>query len=110
MDYWTPENKDAFWPRPYLDKGVKNHQTQTRYLQNGAYLRLKSLQIGYTLPTELTRKAFIKNLRVFISGENLYTFTKLITVFDPEATGGSTGSGQIYPLQKLMSTGLSVTF
>ena len=110
MDYWTPENTDAYWPRPYLDKGVKNHQKQTRYLQSGAYLRLKSVQVGYTLPSALTQKVHVKNLRVYVSGENLLTFTKLITVFDPEATGGHSGSGQIYPLQKLVSTGISVTF
>jgi TonB-linked SusC/RagA family outer membrane protein len=110
MDYWTPENTDAYWPRPYLDKGVKNHQVQSRYLQNGAYLRLKMLQLGYTLPSKITQKAHIQNLRFYVSGENLVTFTKLMTVFDPEATGGSTGSGQIYPLQKLISTGLSITF
>jgi TonB-linked SusC/RagA family outer membrane protein len=110
MDYWTPENTDAYWPRPYLDKGVKNHQIQSRYIQNGAYLRLKTLQLGYTLPSRITQKAKIQNLRFYVSGENLLTFTKLMTVFDPEATGGSTGSGQIYPLQKLISTGLSITF
>src|SRR5690606_34223380 len=109
-DYWTTENTDAYWPRPYLDKGVKNHQEQTRYLQSGAYLRLKTVQVGYTLPSALTQKVHVKNLRVYVSGENLMTFTKLIKVFDPEATGGKSGSGQIYPLQKLVSTGISVTF
>ncbi len=110
MDYWTPENTDAYWPRPYLDKGVKNHQVQSGYLQNGAYLRMKSVQLGYTLPVKLTRKAYVSNLRIYVSAENFLTFTKLMTVFDPEATGGNTGSGQIYPLQKLVSTGLSITF
>ncbi len=110
MDYWTPENTGAYWPRPYLDKGVKNHQVQSRYLQNGAYLRLKTLQLGYTLPSLITKKAHIQNLRIYVSGENLLTFTKLMTVFDPEATGGTSGSGQLYPLQKLISTGLSITF
>jgi TonB-linked SusC/RagA family outer membrane protein len=110
MDYWTEDNPDAYWPRPYLDKAGKNHQVQTRYLQNGAYLRLKSLQFGYNLPVQLTRKFGVEKFRIFVSGENLLTVTKLITIFDPEATGGSSGSGQIYPLQKLMSSGLSITF
>lgn len=110
MDYWTPENTDAYWPRPYMDKGWKNHQVQTRYLQNGAYLRLKSLQLGYTVPDRYTRVAFIKNLRIYFSGENLWTRTKLITIFDPEATGGEHGSGTVYPLQKVLSVGLNVTF
>ena len=111
MDYWTEENTDAYWPRPYFEKWEdKNHQTQTRYLQNGAYLRLKSLQLGYTLPLSLTQKVKIQNLRIYLSGENLLTFTKLITVFDPELTGGSYGSGTMYPLQKVLSVGLNVTF
>ena len=111
MDYWTEENTDAYWPRPYFANWEdKNHQTQTRYLQNGAYLRLKSLQLGYTLPLSLTQKVKIQNLRIYLSGENLLTFTKLITVFDPELTGGSYGSGTMYPLQKVLSVGLNVTF
>ncbi len=111
MDYWTEENTDAYWPRPYFENWEdKNHQTQTRYLQNGAYLRLKSLQFGYTLPEKLTQKVKISNLRVYAAGENLLTFTKLITVFDPEVTGGYSGSGTLYPLQKTISLGLNVTF
>jgi TonB-linked SusC/RagA family outer membrane protein len=111
MDYWTEENTDAYWPRPYYENWEdKNHQTQTRYLQNGAYLRLKSLQIGYTLPAHITQKVKINNLRIYASGENLLTFTKLITVFDPELTGGQHGSGTMYPLQKVLSLGINVTF
>lgn len=111
MDYWTEENTDAYWPRPYYTNWEdKNHQTQTRYLQNGAYLRLKSLQFGYTLPVNLTQKVKISNLRIYVSGENLLTFTNLITVFDPELTGGQHGSGTMYPLQKVLSLGLNVTF
>ena len=52
----------------------------------------------------------IQNLRVYVSGENLLTFTKLMKAFDPEATGGTTANGYIYPLQKVLSAGLSVTF
>jgi len=110
-DYWREDNTDAYWPRPYYENWeTKNHQTQTRYLQNGAYLRMKSAQIGYTIPSNLTKKVKIENLRLYASGENLLTFTKLITVFDPEATGGRGGSGTMYPLQKIISMGLSVTF
>ncbi len=109
-DYWTEENTDAYWPRPYFEKASKNHQVQTRYLQNGAYLRLKSVQLGYTIPVALTEKVHIKNFRVYVSGENLLTFTKLITIFDPEATGGNYGSGTLYPLQKVLSAGVSVKF
>jgi len=110
MDYWTEENTDSYWPRPYMDKGRKNHQVQSRYLQNGAYLRLKSLQLGYTIPASITHKAMVSNLRIYFSGENLFTRTKLITIFDPEATGGTSGSGTMYPLQKVLSVGINLTF
>ncbi|MFN8255856.1 MAG: TonB-dependent receptor [Bacteroidales bacterium] len=110
MDYWTEENTDAYWPRPYIQKGYKNKQVQTLYLQNGAFLRLKSVQLGYTLPVNLTQKVKIKNLRVFFSGENLLTFTKLFEAFDPEATGGARANGYIYPLQKVLSGGINITF
>lgn len=110
MDYWTKDNPDAYYPAPRMDKAPRNKQVQSRYLQNGAYLRLKSLQLGYTLPGVLTKKILISNLRVYVVGENLLTFTKLITIFDPEATGGIYGAGAIYPIQRSLSIGLNVTF
>lgn len=112
LDYWTEENTDAFWPRPYYENwdAVKNHQTQTRYLQNGAYIRLKTIQLSYTFPSTLTQRIKIQNLRVFASGENLLTYTKLIGIFDPEMTGGLSGSGTLYPIQKVISAGINVTF
>jgi TonB-linked SusC/RagA family outer membrane protein len=110
MDYWTKDNPNAYWFRPYMDKGNKNKQVQTRYLQNGAYLRLKSIQLGYTIPSSLTNKFRVQNLRIYVSGENLMTFTKLMKAFDPEATGGTLANGYIYPIQKVLSGGLSVTF
>ena len=109
MDYWTEDNRDAYWFRPYMDKGGKNKQVQTRYLQNGAYVRLKTIQLGYTVPSSVTSKARIQNMRVYVSGENLLTFTRLMKAFDPEATGG-TSAGYMYPLQKVLSGGINVTF
>ncbi len=110
MDYWSPENPGGYFPTPYLGKGFKNQQVQTRYLQNGAYLRLKSISIGYTLPATLVQKAFIKNLRIFVAGENLLTFTRLMKNFDPEGTFGYYGSGKSYPIQMTITSGVNVTF
>jgi TonB-linked SusC/RagA family outer membrane protein len=110
MDFWTKDNTDAYYPLPRMDKSGRNKQVQTRYLQNGAYLRLKSLQLGYTLPGTFTKKFLVDNLRIYVVGENLLTFTKLITIFDPEATGGVYGAGAIYPIQRSLSVGLNVTF
>lgn len=103
------ENLESYFPRPIFDN-TKNRQTQTRYIQNGAYIRLKNLQIGYTLPSEWSRKAAISKLRVFVSAENLWTGTGLNKAFDPEAFSGDQGVGRVYPLQSTISCGLSVNF
>ena len=85
-----------------------NHNIQTRYLQNAAYIRLKNVQLGYTLPSSLTNKFYVSKLRVFVSGENLWTGTGLFKTLDPETIdAGYGGSG--YPLSKTLSFGLSVT-
>lgn len=109
-DYWTPENLGAYYPRADWGGG-RNTSTQTRYLQNAAYCRLKNLTLGYTLPKEITHKFFVENLRMFVSGENLLTFTKFTDLSDPELVGvGQWGFGKTYPLSKTVSMGLSVTF
>lgn len=105
------QNLDSYYPRPIHSKpgARKNQQIQTRYLQNGAYTRLKNLQIGYTLPSSLASKLNISNCRIFVSAENLFTISTLSNTFDPETlSGGYFGSS--YPLAKTISTGLSLTF
>ena len=83
-------NTDAYYPRPSFDRGGeghgssgRNHQVQTRYLQNAAYIRLKNLQLGYTLPEKWTRPAKIERLRTYFSAENIWTGTSLASMFDP---------------------------
>ncbi len=116
LDYWRDDssllgaNPDAYYARP-LYYTNKNRETQTRYLQNAAYLRVKNLQVGYTFPKELTRKIYIQNLRVFFSGENLHTWTKMTKVIDPESLEVSKmKSGGAYPLSRTYSFGISVDF
>ena len=88
----------------------KNNQKQTRYLQNAAYIRLKNVQLGYTLPSTLTNRFYVNKLRVFVSGENLWTGTSLANMFDPETvSGGNDHNGNAYPLSKTISFGISVT-
>ena len=101
----------AYYPRADWGGG-RNTQTQTRYLQNAAYGRLKNLTIGYTLPKSITSKAYIENLRFFVSGENLFTITNFTEAGDPELIGAGYGGeiGKTYPLSKTFSFGLSVTF
>ena len=98
-------NKDAYLPRAAYS--AKNEQVQTKYLQDASYIRLKNLQIGYTLPQDLTRKISIEKLRVYFSGENLWTGTSLRKQYDPETIGTWYGNG--YPLNTTFSFGLSLT-
>lgn len=104
-------NLDGYYPRPLWGTN-KNQQVQTRYLQNAAYLRIKNLQLGYSLPSKITSRARLEKVRLFFSGENIATFTKLSKLFDPETIsgGGGTGRGNVYPLQKVYSFGINVTF
>lgn len=109
-DRWTEENPNGYFPRfkSYVaESNLEAGVTQTRYLQNAAYARLKNLSIGYTLPKKLTDKANIERLRIFFSGDNLCEITGLYKYYkvDPECLGG-----QMYPLQRSYSFGLNVTF
>jgi len=98
-------NLDSYYPRPLFN--YKNQQVQTRYLQNAAYVRLKNIQLGYTIPAKITQKIKIQKLRVYFSGENIWTLTKLSTIFDPETIDGGWG-GNVYPLSKVYSVGITV--
>jgi len=105
-DHFMGQNLDAYYPRP-VDNSDKNIQAQSKYIQNGAYIRLKNLQIGYTIPNATLSKIGIKGARLFFSGENLWTGTKLTKIFDPETLGNGTSSLG-YPLSKTLSIGLNV--
>ena len=103
-------NLDAYYPRPLFSGEGKNQYTQTRYLQNAAYLRLKNIQLGYTLPSSIVNKAGMQNVRFYISGDNLLTLSEITGVFDPELLGGDWGNGKLYPLSKVISVGLNINF
>lgn len=116
MDYFRGEettsalgaNVNSYYPRPLFNN--KNHKTQTRYLQNAAYMRLKNLQLGYTLPKTWTNQVGLQNVRLFVSGENLLTITSLSDTMDPETAGIGKQGGTVYPLSRTYSFGLSVNF
>ena len=111
LDYWSESNKGAYYPKPYLDRGItKNNKSQTRYLQNAAYMRCKNIQFGYSLPSALINRVGMTNCRVYFSCDNLFTVTSLSRVFDPESLGGEWGSGKLYPLQRTFSFGVNVSF
>ena len=98
-------NMNSYYPRPLFSN--KNTRSQTGYLQNAAYIRLKNLQLGYTIPNSITRKVLIQKCRVYVSGENIWTGTKLSSIFDPETIDGGNG-GNTYPLNKVYSVGVTV--
>ncbi len=89
---------------------MKNVQTQTRYLENASYFRLKNLQIGYTLPQRIADRTPIHSLRVFFTGENLLTLSPLPKAFEPESIIASDSNFRIYPLARMYSLGLNITF
>lgn len=105
-DYWTPENPNALLPRLYA--GTKhNYQYSSHWLQNAAYIRLKNLQVGYTLNPEWTRKVKIEKLRVYFNGENMFEFSKMFRYFDPEL---NKVAGYMYPIMRNYSLGVNVVF
>ena len=101
-------NLDSYYARPTFNTS-KNNQNQTHYLQDASYIRLKNLQIGYTIPKSVVSKWGISNLRVYVSGENLWTGTSLSELFDPETIDGG-WNGCVYPMSRTLSCGLSLTF
>ncbi len=102
------ENLDAYYARPVFGTS-KNQQPQTRFLQNAAYIRIKNIQLGYTLPKTTTKRFCVERLRVYVSGENIWTGSSVAGMFDPETIDGGS-NGTVYPLTKVWSAGLSVTF
>ncbi len=106
LDYWTEDNRNAETPR------WGNLQNNTKYssfwLKDASYLRLKNLEVGYTVPAELTRKVKIENARIYFSGINLLTFTD-VKDYDPEKLTND-DRNRDYPQAKIYSVGLNITF
>ena len=117
-DIWSKENPNAYFPRPrgYVALQGTNREltaTNDKYLQDIGYLRLKNVTVGYSLPRTLTQKLLIDKIRLYFSGENLGTWTKLRSDYlDPEqcATGGSGSLARIYPWARTFTFGIDVTF
>lgn len=128
MDYWTPDNTDAWWPRLYPGNGVSgtvsgvatgayNFYPQSKYLIDRSYLRFKNLTVGYTLPQNLTKKWYIEKLRVYFTAENLCELiNNSFAPVDPEidsseVSGNGNGTwGRITPMMRTISCGLQLTF
>jgi hypothetical protein len=115
LDYWRDDtsplgaNPNAFWAKPYSQNpgmNTKNYGNATdRYINNAAYMRLKNVQLGYKLSEVLIQKINLENVRIYLSGENLFTLDNIKNNTDPE-----TVSNVIYPLEKIISMGLNISF
>lgn len=105
-------NLDAYYPRPYINNAQnnKNRLVSTRYLQNGAYLRLQNVQMGYNFSGKVLEKLNLASLRLYFSGENLFTFSDLPIGIDPVAISSSWGAGKTYGADRIISVGLKVSY
>lgn len=97
MDRWTPENKTNEKPRIYVGRETPamSGMPSTYFLQNGSYFRLKNLQVGYTFEQEWLKQIKVNSIRLYFSGDNLFTITKY-PYLDPERSS-SDGSFALYP-------------
>lgn len=106
LDAWTPQNPNTDMPRAAMKKESISFGTLNDFwMQDGSYVRLKNLQVGYTLPKKVLNKIGIEKIRIYYSGENLLTFHNMIVDIDPEQ--GNVGA---YPTNRTNAFGVSVTF
>ena len=111
LNRWTGEGTSNKYPR-YVQGDNVNWQSSDLYIYDGSYLRLKNMQLGYTLPGNLTRKYFVSSLRLFVAAENLLTITKYHG-FDPEISSGGTSLGVdrgVYPQARVFTVGVNLAF
>lgn len=113
-DSWSENNRDAYFAAPHISTSdKKNIQTQSRFLQNAGYIRLKNIMLSYDLPARLLEQTGLGQARIYFSGMNLWEYSPIRKPLDPESIQNTTfdANGAIeYPLQRIFSMGLSVTF
>ena len=120
LDYWTPQNMDARYPR-LANNGTQSITNNYRrgsdmYLFDGAYARLKNVQVGYTLPRSLTERIGMERFRLYLSGQNLVTLSKVgfvdpeLSEFDSNLRSGGANSGRAYPTLIYYGVGVDATF
>lgn len=120
LDRWVGPGTSNTIPRLTMIDENQNWRSSDLYVKNGSFLRLRNLQVGYTLPKSITKKAYIENLRFYVNAENLLTFTaykgfdpEISNNFDPETFKGGTALGVdkgIYPQARTISIGANITF
>ena len=101
LDRWTPDNPNASYPRLGLGGNTNNFSTSSYWLKNNSFVRLRNLEVGYTLPLGLSKQARLQGIRLFVNGTNLVTFSQYDRI-DPEAYNGA------YPVQRVLNAGLNI--
>ncbi|MBV4360570.1 SusC/RagA family TonB-linked outer membrane protein [Pinibacter aurantiacus] len=104
MDRWTPDNRNALFPRTYASNNF-NFDPSDKWVQNGSYIRLKNIQVGYNVPI---KRKFFQSIRAYVSGQDLWEYTKVLNVFDPEV--GNNVNANTYPFYRVVSFGLNAGF
>ena len=111
LNRWTGPGTSNKYPRFVVGDGT-NWQSSDLYITDGSYMRLKNIQLGYTLPKNITQRFYVNNLRVYVAAENLLTFTKYAG-YDPEISSGGTSLGVdygVYPQSRTFTVGVNVGF
>ncbi|MFT3948748.1 MAG: SusC/RagA family TonB-linked outer membrane protein [Agriterribacter sp.] len=114
MDHWTPENPNAYFPavRAYTAEDPLSPlaKPNSRYMQNGAYMRVKNVTIGYALPKSVLQRLKLTKVRFYFSAENVFEITHLKVKLDPESLGDGNRPQAAYPFQRTYSFGLNLNF
>ena len=106
LDYWTPQNTDAKYPRILnKDDGSHNYETSDYWMINAGYLRMKNLTLGYTIPRKILSSTGFNRVRIYFTANNLFTISDFVPGMDPEAS-----SAWAYPFARTYSFGLNVQF
>jgi len=111
IDYWSPENPNAEYPILVPEaNSADNFVRSDKWVRNAAYGRLKNVVLGYTLPKQFVQKLKMANVRLYVSGQNLFTLSNFYDGYDPEVTYDGAVGGEFYPIMKTYTFGLNVSF
>jgi len=111
LDSWTPENTDAEYPILVPEANSSdNFVTSDKWVKSGAYMRLKNVVLGYSLPKRWVDKVKFESARVYVSGQNLLTVSSFYKGYDPEVNYGGSLGGEFYPIMQTFSFGLDIKF
>lgn len=111
MDSWTEDNRNAEYPILVPEaNAADNYVRSDKWVRNAAYCRLKNMVLGYTLPQSLTKKLNIGSLRLYVSGQNLFTISNFYKGYDPEVSYGGNQGGEFYPIMQTFTVGVDLKF